>query len=61
MDGDVVHVDHYAPFIDEIAENRVHHGLEGGRRVCESEEHDRRFVKPFVGYEHCFPSVLWFY
>src|SRR5712671_794960 len=60
VDGDVVHVNHYAPFVDEVAEDCVHHGLEGGRRVSEAKKHDCWLVKSFVGYERRLPSVFWF-
>ena len=60
MYGDVIHVDCHVPFADQVMEYRVHHGLERGGGVGESEEYDRRFVQPFVSYEGCFPSVLWF-
>ncbi len=30
VDGYIVHVDRYAPFVDEVLEYCVHHGLEGG-------------------------------
>ena len=60
VDGYVVHVDHHASFIDKVPENHVHHGLEGGGRVGETEEHDRWLVEPFVGDERRFPSIFWF-
>ncbi len=60
VNGNIVHIDHHAPPVDEVSEDRVHHGLESGRRVSEAEEHDRWFVEPFVGDECCFPSILWF-
>src|SRR5712671_709092 len=60
VDGNVVHVDCYTPSVDEVSEDGVHHGLEGGGGVGETKEHDHRFVEPFVGDERCFPPVLRF-
>ncbi len=44
MDGDVIHVDCHAPFVDKISEDSVHHHLECGRGVGKAKEHDHRFV-----------------
>ena len=60
VDGYVVHVDRYAPFVNEVAEYHVHHSLESGWRVGKSEEHDCWFIESFVGDERCLPSVFWF-
>ena len=37
---DIVHVDHHIAFINEVLEDVVHHGLEGGWAVGEAKEHD---------------------
>ena len=60
MDSYVVHVDCHTPFVNEVPEDHVHHGLEGGRGVSEAEEHDRGFVKALVGDESRFPLVFRF-
>ena len=43
-DQDIVHVDRYDLCDDEIVEDHVHHGLELGRGIAESEEHNEAFV-----------------
>ena len=60
VDGYIVHVDHYTPFVNEVSEYCVHHGLEGGGRVGQAKEHDHGFVKAFVGDECCLPAIFWF-
>jgi hypothetical protein len=50
MDGDIIHIDCYSSFINQIAEYGVHHCLEGCQRVSQTKKHD----------EGCFPSVLLF-
>ncbi len=60
VDCYIVHVDRYAPFVDQVAEYRVHHSLERCRRVGEPEEHDCWFVESLVGDERRFPSILRF-
>ena len=60
VDGYVVHVDCDTSFVDEVVEYGVHHSLEGGRGVGQSEEHNHGFVEPLVRYEGCLPSVLRF-
>ena len=37
---DIVHIDHHVSFVNEVFEDVVHHGLEGGRTVGEAKEHD---------------------
>ena len=37
---DIVHVDCHIPFIDEVLEDVVHCGLEGGWTIGEAKEHD---------------------
>ncbi len=60
VDGYVVHVDGHASFVNEILEDHVHHCLEGSWGVSQTEEYDRWFVQPFIGYKGCLSSVLWF-
>jgi len=58
MDGYVIHVNHYTPFVDEVAEYCIHHGLEGGGGVGQAEEHNCGFVKSFVSDEGRLPAVF---
>ena len=58
MDGYVVHVDGDAPFVDEVTEYSVYHGLESSGGIGETKEHDRWFVESFVGDEGCLPSIF---
>ncbi len=44
VDGYVVHIDGDVPFIDEVTEYCIHHGLEGCWRVHQTEEHDCWFI-----------------
>ena len=44
VDGYVVHIYGYTFFINEVAEYRVHHGLEGSWGVGQAEEHDCWFI-----------------
>ena len=53
----IVHIDHHIPFIDEVLEDVVHHGLEGGRAVGEAEEHDHGFKEAPIRSEGGFPLV----
>ena len=43
MDENIIHINRDIPFIDEVTEYFIHHGLERGRGVREAEEHDHRF------------------
>jgi hypothetical protein len=56
-DQDVVqvHTDH--TFCDEILEDIIHHGLEGGWAVSETEEHHQRFKESSVGAECSLPFI----
>jgi len=40
----LVHIDGHAPFVYEVMEDRVHHGLEGGWGVGKPEEHDGQLI-----------------
>ena len=39
-DKDIIKVYHHHSFEDQVFENSVHHGLEGGGTIGQSEEHD---------------------
>jgi len=54
----VIHVDCDIPSINEVSEYGVHHGLEGGGRVGQAEEHNCGFEESFVCDEGCLPSVF---
>ena len=54
---DIVHIDHHISFIDEVLEDVVHHGLEGGQAVGEAEEHDQGFEEALICLEGGFPLV----
>jgi hypothetical protein len=53
----VVHVDFHSFRHDGLSKNHIHHPLKGGRRVRESEKHNGRFEKPFVGDESRLPLI----
>ena len=40
---DIVHIDRHISFINEVLEDVIHHGLEGGQAVGEAKEHDQGF------------------
>jgi hypothetical protein len=54
---DVVEVDTDDVFHDEVLENVVHHGLEGGEGVNESEKHHQGFKEAMVHLKCCLPFV----
>jgi hypothetical protein len=56
-DEDVIQVDTDHTLGDEILENVIHHGLEGGRAVSETEEHHQRFKESSVGVECSLPFI----
>jgi len=60
-DEDVIQIDHDHAFRDEALEDVVHHRLEGGRTVCEAEEHDKGLVQAVVGWEGGLPFVSFLY
>ena len=47
--------------VDQVPQDVVRHGLEGGRGVGEPKEHDRRLEEPPVGAEGCLPLVSLLY
>jgi len=38
----------------------IHHGLERGRAIGETEKHDKGFKQSFVGNEGSFPFITFF-
>ena len=54
-DHDVINVDNYGIF--HVSKNLIHHSLEHGQGVAESEEHDSGFVGSSVADECGFPFV----
>src|SRR5882757_10055762 len=56
-DEDVIQVDTDHTLGDEILENVIHHGLEGGWAVSETEEHHQRFEESSVGAECSLPFI----
>src|SRR5436853_6502875 len=56
-DKDVVKVYNDNTISNELFEDIIHHGLEGGRAVGEAKEHDERFEQSTVGSECGLPLV----
>jgi hypothetical protein len=56
-DEDVVEVNTDDLFHDEVLEDVVHHSLEGGGRVSESEKHHQGFEEPAVRTKCCLPLI----
>ena len=54
-DHDVVNVNDYNVF--HVSKDLVHHGLERGRGIAESEEHDCGFEGSSMANKCCFPFV----
>src|SRR5882724_4548632 len=54
---DVVHVDDYNSFVDELSEDVIHHRLEHRQAVSETKEHDKRFEQALVHLKGCLPLV----
>src|ERR1700677_4883557 len=57
----IIHVDDDVSFVNEVLQNSVHHGLERGRRIGKSEEHDCRFKAASICGKGGFPFVSFFY
>src|SRR5882672_2146190 len=53
----IIHVDDEPSFAKFFFEDSVHHHLESGRGVGQTEEHHHWFEEPFVGDEGCFPLI----
>ena len=58
---DIIHIDHHIPFIDEVLEDVVHHGLESGQAVGEAEEHDQGFEEALIHLKGSLPLVSLFF
>ncbi len=56
----VIHITDGLIAINEGAEDVIHHGLEGGGRVAQSEEHDKQLKESSVHGEGCLPLVSFF-
>src|SRR5882724_11233805 len=54
---DVIHVDDYNLFIDELSEDVIHHCLEYRRAVSETKEYDKRFEQALFCPKGCLPLV----
>src|SRR3982750_1205089 len=59
-DQDVIQVYHNHTFRDHILEDLVHHGLEGGRTIGETKEHDKRFKETSVSAKGSLPLISFF-
>src|SRR5882762_8703340 len=59
-DENVIQVDTDHTLSDEILENVIHHGLEGGWAVSETKEHHQRFRESSVGAECSLPFITFF-
>src|SRR5258708_8877838 len=57
VNEDVIHVADGLIVINEGVEDVIHHCLEGGRRVAQSEEHDEGFKQSTVHGEGCLPLI----
>ena len=57
---DIIHVNCHIPFIDEVFEDVVHPGLEGGWTIGEAKEHDQRFEEALIHSEGGFPLTSLF-
>jgi len=58
VDQDVIEVDTYHSFHDEILEYVIHHHLEGGWAVGESKEHHQGLKQPSVSLKCCLPLIF---
>src|SRR5258708_18519393 len=56
----VIHIADSLIAVDEGAEDVIHHGLEGGWRVAQSEEHDEQLKESSVHGDVCLPLVSFF-
>src|SRR6266436_972867 len=57
VNEDVIHVADGLIAIDEGVEDVIHHCLEGGGQVAQSEEHDKGFKQSTVHGEGCLPLI----
>ena len=54
---DVVQIDHYYTFGNEVFKDPIHHSLEGGWTIGQAKEHDKWFIKASVGLENSFAFI----
>ena len=54
---DVVQVNHYNPFHNELLKDVIHHGLEGGWAIGEPEKHHQWFEESPICSEGSFPLI----
>ena len=57
VDQDIVEVDTYQAFHDEVSENVIHHGLESGQAIGETKEHHQAFKQLLVSSEGGLPLI----
>src|SRR5260221_5954154 len=56
----VIHITDGFVAVNEGVEDVIHHGLEGGRWVAQSEEHDKWLKESSVCGEGCLPLISFF-
>ena len=56
-DEDVVKVDNEVVLVNEVRKNRIHKGLEGGRRIAEAKGHDKGFEEAKGTFEGDLPLI----
>jgi hypothetical protein len=57
---DVIEIDCYFPFSNQICEYSIHQRLECGVQIGEPEEHDVGFEKTFIGDKGCLSFIAFF-
>ncbi|KAG6892218.1 hypothetical protein C0993_004517, partial [Termitomyces sp. T159_Od127] len=57
VDENVIKVYAHYTFSNEVPEDVVHHGLEGGQAISESKKHKKRFKQSPVGPEGSLPLI----
>ena len=60
-DKDIIQVDHYNAFCDQLLEDAIHHCLEGGWSIGQPKEHDQGFIEATICPEGCYPLVSFFH
>jgi hypothetical protein len=60
-DENVIEVNTDDSFHDEVLEDVVHHSLEGGGRISESEKHHQRFKESTICTKCCLPLITFFH
>jgi hypothetical protein len=59
-DEDVVEVNTDDSFHDKVLEDVIHHSLEGGGRISESEKHHQGFEESTICTKCCLPLITFF-